>query len=105
MQTLPLRTVGEWALYSDQGYENPFWDVMVDASFTSPTGKRYSMPGFYDGEGPDGPGTWRVRFNPGEVGVWTYQTHARPSDPDLETRGTFEVTPAEARGFLRSTPG
>jgi hypothetical protein len=98
--TIPYRSVGEWELRSERRYENPFADVMVEAGFTSPAGETVTVPAFYDGEG-----VWRVRFNPGEAGRWTYRTLSRPGDPDLETEGTFEVAERDHRGFLKATPG
>ena len=97
---LPVRTVGEWELISERRYQNPFIDVRLDAEFVSPSGAVHNVPGFYDGDG-----TWRVRFNPGEPGRWTYRTVAAPADPDLASEGSFEVTPRPTRGFLRATPG
>jgi hypothetical protein len=105
MKTLPRRTVGEWTLRSDRDYENPFADVAVDALFTSPSGETFAMPGFYDGIHGDGANTWCVRFNPGDPGRWTYRTVSRPTDPDLDQEGTFEVVAAEDRGSLKATPG
>ena len=43
------------------------------AELTSPSGKVYPVPGFWDGGV-----TWRVRFMPGEVGTWLYRTHSMP---------------------------
>ena len=100
MDRVAYRSVGEWSLRSDRAYDNPFSDVIVDAAFTAPSGKVVTVPAFYDGEG-----TWRVRLNPDEVGRWAYRTRSRPADGDLDQEGTFEVSAAEARGFLRSTPG
>lgn len=97
---LPLRRVGEWTLSSDRTYDSPFVDVAVDATFRSPSGDELRIPAFYDGDG-----VWRVRFNPGETGRWSYQTSAVPGDADLEQRGTFDVEQRETRGFLKATPG
>ena len=98
--SLPYRTVGEWAVASGREYGSPFADVQVAAVFTAPSGREARLPAFYDGDG-----TWRVRFNPGEVGRWSYRTVSRPANPDLERDGAFEVTARETRGFLRATPG
>ena len=98
--TMSRRTVGEWALQSERAYGSPFFDVIVDATFTGPSGRTFTVPGFYDGEG-----TWRVRFCPDEVGQWTYRTVSRPTDPDLDREGGFRVIPADGRGYLRATPG
>lgn len=98
--SLPRRSVGEWRLHSDQPYDKPFADVIVEGSFTAPSGRSFTMPGFYDGDGD-----WKVRFNPGEEGVWAYRIAARPHDLALAAEGRFTVTACPARGFLRSTPG
>ena len=97
---IPCRTVAEWTLTSRRQHANPFTDVTVDAIFSSPSGKTYTMPAFYDGHN-----TWRVRFNPGDPGRWTWRTTSRPTDPDLTQHGEFEATATNSRGFLRSTPG
>jgi Domain of unknown function (DUF5060)/Protein of unknown function (DUF4038)/Putative collagen-binding domain of a collagenase len=97
---LSVREVGEWALVSRREYENPFIDVAVDAEFVGPGGTRFTVPGFYDGDG-----VWRVRFSPGEPGRWSYCMVATPADPELAREGSFEVAPRQVPGFLRSTPG
>lgn len=94
---VPRRTVGEWALRSDRCYRSPFADVAVDMILTDPEGGRHVMPSFFDGEG-----TWRVRFNPGLPGRWTFRTASRPANPDFDQEGSFEVTPRDAPGFLKA---
>ncbi|MGC9348167.1 MAG: DUF5060 domain-containing protein [Anaerolineae bacterium] len=94
------RSVMELVLTSTRDYQNPFADVELDAVFTAPSGRQVAIPGFYDGDG-----VWRVRFNPGEVGRWSYEICSRPADPELTAEGSFEVTPRETRGFLQCTPG
>jgi hypothetical protein len=86
-------------------HPNPFFDVIVDATFTSPSGQDITVPAFYDGTDEKGSPIWRVRFNPDEVGTWAYRTVSRPTDPALDQTGSFEVTPHETRGFLKATPG
>ena len=100
VRTIASRTVGEWEIRSSRAYDNPFADVTVDAAFTSPSGKTWTIPAFYDGEQ-----TWHVRFNPRKVGAWTYRIFSHPSDPELSGDGSFDVTPNESRGFLQATPG
>ena len=99
-KTLPLRSVGEWVLRSERGYANPFADVLVEATFTSPSKTRRTVPAFYGGDR-----TWRVRFNPGEVGRWACCIASHPHDPDLQWQGPLDVEAREVRGFLRATPG
>ena len=100
VSSLQYRSVGEWALTSERAYDRPFADVRVDALFRAPSGNESQMPAFYDGDG-----TWRVRFNPDEVGSWSYRIVSHPADPVLGSEGTFEVSPRQTRGFLRATPG
>ena len=94
------RSVAEWRFTTSSTYENPFADVQIDASFTSPSGVTFPMPLFYDGDG-----VWKLRFNPGEAGRWTCRLSSRPRNPDFAQRFDFDVADAEARGFLRATPG
>ena len=100
VKTVAYRTVGEWEIHSQHAYENPFTGVTVDATFTSPTGKQLTIPGYYDGEQ-----AWRVRFNPNEAGRWTYHIVSRPADHELMQAGVFDVAAGESRGFLQATPG
>jgi hypothetical protein len=52
-----------------RGEPNPF-AVRLDVDFTSPSGKQYHVPGFYDGDDKgalDG-NIWKVRFSADELG-------------------------------------
>lgn len=99
-ETVSYRTVGEWTWQSRPIYPNPFIDVTLDVTFTAPSGKSFTLPGFYDGQD-----TWRVRFNPNEVGRWRYHSSSRPANAELNQEGSFEVTPNQTVGFLQATPG
>ena len=90
---------------------NPFLDYRLQVSFTSPSGKSFEVPGFYDG-GSD----WKVRFNPDESGTWGYKasfrqganvaidTNATAGSPTSfdGASGTFNISPRDpaAAGFL-----
>lgn len=92
----------EAAFESGRSYENPFQEVDLRVTFTSPSGATRTVDGFWDG-GP----TWRVRFSPDEPGDWTYATAARPeADGGLHARmGRFRVTaPAGGSRFERHGP-
>ena len=97
---IPYRSVGEWAFESEVIYDEPFVDLILDATFMAPSGRTLSMPGFYDGDN-----VWRVRFSPDEVGSWHYRIQTRPADAALQQEGSFTVTAVEGPGFLKSTPG
>ncbi|HEU0164316.1 MAG TPA: DUF4038 domain-containing protein [Thermomicrobiales bacterium] len=96
----PLREMREWSLATSRPYARPFVDVRVTATFTSPSGAVLAIEAFHDGDG-----VWKVRFNPGKAGMWTYAVASTPANPDFAREGSFEVTPRDTRGFLRSTPG
>ena len=100
MSTLPRRTIREFALTTTAEYANPFTDVTVTVTFSSPAGAEQAIEAFYDGDD-----TWRVRFNPGIAGEWTWTSTSVPPNPELDRGGTFVVSGEPGRGLLRSTPG
>jgi len=99
-QALAIRSVGEWAFSTTKNYYSAFADVAVDGVFIAPSGKVSTMPAFFDGSG-----TWKLRFNPGEVGKWTFTLQSRPHNPDFDVSGSFTATASETRGKLKATPG
>jgi len=60
----------ELSFSSSTTYENPVQEVRsFEISFTSPTGFKKTINGFWDG------GTaWKARFMPGEDGIWSFET-------------------------------
>ena len=58
---------------------NPFLDYRLQVAFTGPNGKRYNVPGFFDGDGKGGRAgrVWRVWFSPDEVGRWQFEASFR----------------------------
>jgi len=105
----------------EKNYGNPFdpKEVEVGAEFISPSGRKFTIPGFYGQDyrlvaSPPGkpdrleeqaPPGWRVRFTPCEEGIYTYRVLARDregtrvSDPaQLHVRG------AAGKGFVRRDP-
>ena len=90
--------VGQWrrfeATIENEGtYTDPYRDVTLDVCYTAPDGREIAFWGFYDGGG-----TWRVRFMPDQVGMWTYSTSFSDSQPGI--RGTFECVPSDVPGML-----
>ena len=66
--------VGKWEVFevtltTTNSYSNPYTQVTLDATFTSPTSQTIQTPGFWDGGQ-----TWKVRVAPNEIGTWTYST-------------------------------
>jgi len=58
---------------------NPFLDYRLLVAFTGPSGQKYNVPGFFDGDGYGGGAgdVWRVRFSPDEAGRWTFKASFR----------------------------
>ena len=97
---------------------NPFLDYRLQVTFTGPSEKIYSVPGFFAGDGlGSGRGdVWRVRFTPDEAGTWSFRASFRQGDGvavslDMDTGeptrpdrqgGTFTIAhcAAHAPGFL-----
>lgn len=78
------------ALRAEGMHAKPFTGVELSATFIAPSGARFTVPGFYDGDG-----TWKVRFMPYEVGVYRWTSAASPADPGLHARqGTFTAAVA-----------
>src|SRR2546423_9241603 len=59
----------EQTLESSANYSNPAQEAKLTATFTSPSGEKFTVPGFWDGGK-----TWRVRFSPNKEGKWTFTT-------------------------------
>ena len=96
--------VGKWEVFeltltANSTYTNPYTDVTLTATFTSPTNNTIVMPGFWDGEQ-----TWKVRMAPNEIGIWSYVTTSTPTDSGLETSSTFECIASNKRGFIEVDP-
>ena len=63
-------------------FVNPFDpdDINIQAHFTSPTGKKWGIPGFYNYSH----GTmWKIRFSPNETGTWNYSVTVRDKNGEV----------------------
>lgn len=68
---------------------NPFADIRLTARFTLEH-RTVEVSGFYDGQG-----TYRVRFMPDMLGIWSYETESNAADLH-EKRGTFRcIAPSQ----------
>lgn len=84
-----------------RGEPNPF-AVRFDVDFTSPSGKRYHLPGFYDGDGKRGldGNVWRARFSADELGRWKFTTSSDNKMLDGKTARFTVTEPGDnAKGF------
>ena len=84
-------TKWETALTSSKTYTNPYADVTVAVTYTSPTNKTYNTYGFWDGGS-----TFKLRFMfPPEIGNWSWRTTSSDTtNTGLHGKnGTVPVTP------------
>ncbi len=100
-------------------HPNPFLDYRLQVTFTAPSGKKFNVPGFFDGDGRGGQNgnVWRVLFSPDEAGRWKFQASFRKGtqvaislDPKAGepaafdgSKGSFTIAPQEknAPGYLK----
>jgi len=99
----PIEIVFEGPLSKGRGDPNPF-AVSLDVIFTAPSGTKYTVPGFYDGDGQGGldGNIWKVRFSADETGRWNYITRSDESKLN-GLSGKYIITGElkDARGFYR----
>lgn len=85
----------ELTIEIDAKYSNPYdvRDVALDGVFTGPGAKDMIVPGFWDGEG-----SWKIRFTPSQVGIWTYAISVKDSRGEsLPYAGELSVVPSSDR--------
>jgi len=127
---LALRTAGqETGRYErldllinvDRDYDNPFdpCAVQVDVMLASPSGRSMRLPAFFAQEYerrdfeqrgkttawyyPTGTGSWKARFAPTEIGVYTARASLKDADGQvLSASLQFECTNSSRAGFLRT---
>jgi len=96
----------EAPIANTKSYPNKFADVDLACSWISPSGQKTSFRGFFDGDGKGGgsksSGTaWKLRFLPGETGVWKYSWTW--SDGTAGGTDSFEcVSSGAGKGILRA---
>jgi hypothetical protein len=86
-------------------YDNPFDPDQIDlsAEFTSPSGKKQSVWGFYNPT--NWASLWMVRFSPTEKGTWRYIVKVTDSQGTAQSRaGTFEAQDSSHHGFITIAP-
>jgi hypothetical protein len=109
-------------------YQDPTWDVSIDVTFTSPSGRKARVGGFFYGsshkqtppltkagenrppqaEWPCQPADlWKARFAPGELGRWKFDYQfTAPGGRSATGGGQFQVVEGRVRqkGFVRIDP-
>ena len=93
-------------------YDNPFDPEQIDvgATFTTPSGRQISVPGFFyqphvsteHGPRTAGKPIWKVRFAPAEVGTYSCKVTARNrSKTKMSPPVRFACAPRRTPGWLR----
>ena len=93
---------------SDKSYSaltpwfNPFTQVNIQLVLTSPSGRKLTVPGFFDGDGKGGPHgrNFKVRVSPDETGLWNWQLHSNLVELN-NIQGEFNVTGSLQGTFSR----
>jgi hypothetical protein len=95
-------------------FVNPFDpdEIDIEAVFTSPSGKVWTIPGFYCLSRST---LWKVRFSPDEPGIWNYKIMVRDKNGTADSEGLSFVAVdsgrngplmiAENRRYLRHSDG
>lgn len=128
--TVPLYEVFEITFKHKNEYANPFFDVLIDVVFTSPSKERIRVGGFYYGfssedefglprihadRGQQGQAghsfgrenVWKARFAPSETGKWEYNfVFADATGQKAAGEGSFACVKGRIAnpGFVRIHP-
>jgi Protein of unknown function (DUF4038)/Domain of unknown function (DUF5060) len=80
----------EWSFTSTKVYKDPFNQIELNVEFTTPSGKKFLVPAFWDGGG-----VWRVRYASTEIGVHHFTTICSDSrNTSLHAvKGSVELKP------------
>ena len=85
----------------DSEITNPFDPEQIDvqAEFTAPSGKVWTIWGFYNPTSVDV--HWMVRFSPTEKGTWRYIVKVKDTEGSAQSRmNSFAVVTSEHHGFI-----
>ncbi|MBN2313589.1 MAG: DUF5060 domain-containing protein [Sedimentisphaerales bacterium] len=101
MPAVPAKTtvaIGQWDRFectvtNATVYQDPYRDVTLNATFTRPDGSEVVFWGFYDDES-----TWRLRFMPDQLGLWTYKAEFSDGAPGVD--GTFNCIESDLPGLV-----
>ncbi|MEJ2704914.1 MAG: DUF5060 domain-containing protein [Sedimentisphaerales bacterium] len=129
-RSLATYDVFEITFEHDLSYANPFFDVVIDVIFTSPSKEQIHVGGFHYGSsagpsirrnkiqtqrGPrqqvsyhfDKQNLWKARFAPSQAGRWTYEFVFRNAEgKEARGKGTFTCIQGDEPkpGFVRRHP-
>lgn len=113
--SVPRYGLEELVLSAHGAYKNPFDpdDVRLDAKVTSPSGANISVPGFYyqaytrtlvgqkEQLTPKGPGEWRLRICPEEIGGYQVNIAFHDQAGEVHKVFNFVSVKSDAVGFIK----
>ena len=77
-------------------YANPWEDIGISAAFKSPSGKTYTVGGFYYDTN-----IWKLRFAPPELGAWTWSLTFNNGSKQFKSSGSLTSVASANTGFVR----
>jgi hypothetical protein len=97
---VPSHHILELSFRHNGVYKDNFFDIEINASFTSPSGAVYNIKGFYYRDD-----VWKIRFRPDEAGVWNYAySFTGKTGFQREGAGTFHCEPSGEDGRVLQNP-
>lgn len=87
----------EAVVVNEKKYADPYRDVRLEVTYTRQDARHIKFWGFHDGGT-----TWKLRFMPGEVGVWKYDARFSDGTPGIE--GEFTCVESETPGPVIADP-
>ena len=97
----------EATFWLETEFENPFdpEDIDIMATFTAPSGKKWSIPAFYSAIADRSWLTryaWLVRFSADELGNWNYIINVKDRNGEVSSEErSFEVVESEYHGRIK----
>jgi Domain of unknown function (DUF5060)/Putative collagen-binding domain of a collagenase len=104
--TMDVTVLAGQSIDGAKGSPNPFTDITLTAAVTAPSGKQYTVTGFFDGDGQGGMAgrVFKVRVFADETGTWTWRTSSNRADLNNQS-GSFTCSGALSGPFAAGPVG
>jgi hypothetical protein len=94
----------EWQIELKSDWANPydFSEIALNMQIASPSGKKLSLPCFYESGKSGEKSVWKSRFAARETGVYSYQFELKEKGKVVSTnaKDEFKVNSSKAKGLL-----
>jgi hypothetical protein len=102
--TLNQYQKAEWDVSLKASWNNPyaFDEIALDMVLTSPSGKKLTLPCYYESGKSGDVSVWKARFTAREAGVYTYLFELKENGKVVSDspKAEFKVKASKAKGFL-----